>query len=156
MSDVPEQVCTARATCDTLLLPDMHFFSAFDAAFDGHPNKLCEQTADTILDACHSQEPEARVACEERTRTGMVMMVDGITKKVCVNYEPIIPDVASSAGYDSDDKGLDWRAMKVIVATEEKSLNVTQTLVLAEPSDNAGARDTFCGCRTDGTPEAIR
>ena len=60
----------------------------------------------------HSQEPEARVACEERTRTGMVMMLDGITKKVCVNYEQIIPQVARSAGYDNDDKGLDWRAMK--------------------------------------------
>ena len=52
---------------------------------DGHPNKLCEQITDTILDACFSQEPEARVACEECTRTGMVMMLDGITKKVCVN-----------------------------------------------------------------------
>ena len=120
MSDVPEQMCTARATCDTMLLPDMHFFSAFDAAFDGYPNKLCEQTADTILDASHSQEPEARVACEERAKTGMVMMLDGITKKVCVNYEQIILEVARSAGYDNDDKGLDWRALNVIVATEEK------------------------------------
>ena len=74
MSDVPEQMCTALATCDTMLLPDMHFFSAFDAAFDGYRNKLCEQTADTVLDASHSQEPEARVACEERTKTGMVMI----------------------------------------------------------------------------------
>ena len=97
MSDVPEQMCTARATWDTMFLPDMNFFSAFDAALDGYPNKLCEQTADTILDASHSQEPEARVACDERTRTGMVMMVDGITKKVCVNYEQIIPQVARSA-----------------------------------------------------------
>ena len=62
MSDVPEQMCTARSTCDTILLPDMHFFSAFDAAFDGYPKKLCEQTADTILDASHSrnQKPELR------------------------------------------------------------------------------------------------
>ena len=148
-------MCTARATCDTMLLPDMHFFSAFDAAFDGHPNELCEQTADTILDASHSQEPEARVACEERTRTGMVMMLDGITKKVCVNHEQIIPEVARSAGYDSDDKGLDWRAVKVIVATEEKTLDVTQTLMLAEPSDNARARDTFGRYTTDETPKAM-
>ena len=96
MSDVPEQTCTARATCDTMLLSDMHFFSAFDVAFDGYPDTLCEQTADTILDASHSQEPEARVACEERTRTGMVTILDGITKKVCVNYEQIIPEVAST------------------------------------------------------------
>ena len=68
MGDVPERMRTARATCDTMLLSDMHFFSAFDAAFDGNPDALCEQTADTILDASHSKEPEARVACEERTR----------------------------------------------------------------------------------------
>ena len=96
MSAVPEQMCTARATCDTMLLSDMHFFSTFDAAFDGYPDTLCEQTGDTILDASHSQEPEARVACEERTRTGMVTILDGITKKVCVNYEQIIPEVAST------------------------------------------------------------
>ena len=68
----------------------------------------------------------------------MVVMLDGIIKKVCVNYEQIIPEVARSAGYDSDDKGLDWRSMNVIVATEEKTLDVTQTLMLAEPSVNAG------------------
>ena len=74
----------------------MHFFSTFDAAFDGYPDTLCEQTADTILDASRSQEPGARVACEERTRTGMGTILDGITKKVCVNYEQIIPEVAST------------------------------------------------------------
>ena len=139
---------TARATCDTMLLPDIHFFSAFDVS-------CAKQTADTFLDASHSQEPEARVACEERTKTGMVMMLGGITKKVCVNYEQIIPEVARSTGYDNDDKGLDWRAMNVIVATEEKTLDVTQTLMLAEPRDNAGARDTFGRYTTDETPEAM-
>ena len=79
----------------------------------------------------------------------MVMMLDGITKKVCVNYEQIIPKVERSAGYDSDDKGLDWRAMNVIVAAEEKTLDVTQTLRLAEPSDNARARGIVCGYATD-------
>ena len=54
-----------------------------------------------------------------------------------------------SAGYDSDDKGLFWRAMNVIVASEEKTLNVTQTLMLAKPSDNARARGIVCGYATD-------
>ena len=54
-----------------------------------------------------------------------------------------------SAGYDSDDKGLFWRAMNVIVSSEEKTLNVTQTLMLAKPSDNARARGIVCGYATD-------
>ena len=79
----------------------------------------------------------------------MVMRLDGITRKVCVNYEQIIWEVERPAGYDSDDKGLDWRAMSVIVVAEEKTLDVTQTLMLAEPSDNARARGIVCGYATD-------
>ena len=79
----------------------------------------------------------------------VIVIVNGITKKVCVNYEEIIREVARSAGYDS---GLDWRAMNVIVATEEETLDVTQTLMLAEPSDNARARSFVCGNATDDTP----
>ena len=57
MSDVPEQTCSARATCDTMLLPGKHYLSASDAVTDGYPNKLCEETAHTILDASITQEP---------------------------------------------------------------------------------------------------
>ena len=85
MSDVPEQTCSARVTCDSMLLSDKHHFCASDTVTDDHPNKLCEQTIDTILDACRTQEQEARVAYEECTRTGMIMRLDGITRKVCVN-----------------------------------------------------------------------
>ena len=75
MSDVPEQTCSARATCDTMSLPDKHFLYASDAdETDGHPNKLCEQITDTILDACLTKDAEARGACEACTRTGMVML----------------------------------------------------------------------------------
>ena len=85
MSDVPEQTCSARATCDTMLFPEKHYLYASDTVTDGHPNKLCEQTTKTIFDACRTQEPEARVAYEECTRTGMGMRLDGMTRKVCVN-----------------------------------------------------------------------
>jgi len=136
-------------------LPDKHFFFASDAVTDGHPDKLCDQIADTILDACLAQDPEARVACEACTKTGMVMVLGDVTTKARVNYEQLIREVARSAGYDSDDKGLDWRTMNVIVAIEEKTPDVAQTLMLAGPSDNAGARGIVCGYATDETPEAM-
>ena len=155
MSDVPEQMRAARATCDTMLLPDKHFLSASDAVTDGHPDKLCEQIADTILDACLTQDPEARVTCEACTRTGMVMVLGDVTTKACVNYKQAMREVARSPGYHSDDKGLDWRTMKVIVAIEEKTPDVAQTLMLAAPSDNAGARGVFYGYATDETSEGM-
>ena len=113
MSDVPEQTCSPCATCDTMSLPDKHYFCASDAVTDGD-----------------------------------------VTKKARVNYEQIILEVARSAGHDSDDKGLDWRTMNVM-ATEEKTTDVEQTLVFAGPSDIAGARGTVGGYATDETPEAM-
>ena len=78
---------------------------------------------------------------------------EDVSKKARVNYEQIIIEVARS-GHDSDDKGLDWRIMNVM-ATEEKTTDVTQTLVFTGPSDFAGARCTVGGYATDETPEAM-
>ena len=77
-----------------------------------------------------------------------------VTTKARVNYEQTIREVARSAGYDSDGKDLDWLTVNVM-ATEEKTTDVAQTLMFAGPKDNAGARGTVGGYATDETPEAM-
>ena len=77
-----------------------------------------------------------------------------VTKKAREKCDHVILEAVRSAGYDSDEKNLDWRTMNAM-ATEEKTTDVVQTLMFARPSDIAGARDNIDGYTTDVTPEAM-
>ena len=93
---------------------------------EGHPDKIADQVSDSILDAALSQDPDAKVACETATKTGMIMVFGEISTTAKLNFEEIVRQTAKDIGYDDAKKGLDYKSMNVVVALEEQSPDIAQ------------------------------
>lgn len=128
---------------------------ASESVTEGHPDKLCDRVADAVLDACLAGDPDSRVSCEVCTKTSMVMLLGDVVTKAPPNYEQVIREAVKSIGYDSDDKGLDWRTMNVIVAVEEQSPDLAQALSASKASEEVGTGDQgiVFGYATDESAE---
>jgi S-adenosylmethionine synthetase len=119
---------------------------------EGHPDKICDQVSDAVLDACIREDPMSRVACETCTKTGMVMIFGEITTAATVNYEQVIREALKDIGYDDVAKGLDYRTCNVIVAIEEQSPDIAQSVDATKIEDTgAGDQGIMFGYATDET-----
>ena len=92
-----------------------------ESVTEGHPDKVCDQVSDAILDAIMEQDPNARVACETCTKTGFVMVMGEITTTAKVNYEKVIRDTIREIGYDRPEYGFDANSCEVMVKLEKQS-----------------------------------
>lgn len=92
-----------------------------ESVTEGHPDKLCDQISDAVLDACLAQDPLSRVACETVTKTGFVMMMGEITTNAHINFDELARKVILEIGYDSSDKGFDGSTCGVQVAIARQS-----------------------------------
>lgn len=90
----------------------------------GHPDKVCDQISDAILDACLKEDPNSRVACEVFATTDLVVIGGEITTIAEVNYEQVARDVLKDIGYDDSDKGIDYRTCKVQVVMDLQSPDI--------------------------------
>ncbi len=95
-----------------------------ESVTEGHPDKICDQISDAVLDACLAQDPRSRVACEVSTKTGFVILFGEITTQAQVNYEEIARQVVRDIGYDSSEKGLDADTMAVLVSISKQSPDI--------------------------------
>lgn len=95
-----------------------------ESVTEGHPDKMCDQISDAILDACLSQDPRSRVACETATKTGYVMMLGEITTGAEINYDMLARDVITGIGYDRAKKGFDGQTCGVLVAISQQSSDI--------------------------------
>ena len=99
--------------------PSLMFTS--ESVTEGHPDKICDQISDAVLDACLAQDPTSRVACETATKTGYVMLLGEITTRAQVNFDDLVRQTILDIGYDASDKGLDGKTCGVLVAIAKQS-----------------------------------
>jgi len=102
--------------------PKLMFTS--ESVTEGHPDKLCDQIADAVLDACFEQDPMSRVACEVATKTGFVMLLGEITTHAFVNFDELARQVILDIGYDRAKKGFDGNTCGVLSAIASQSPDI--------------------------------
>jgi len=99
--------------------PSVMFTS--ESVTEGHPDKLCDQISDAVLDACLEQDPNSRVACETATKTGFVLLLGEITTRAQINFDELARQVILDIGYDTSDKGFDGNNCGVLVSLCKQS-----------------------------------
>lgn len=99
--------------------PKLMFTS--ESVTEGHPDKICDQVSDAVLDACLEQDPRSRVACETAVKTGYVMLLGEITTNAVFNYDELVRKVVNEIGYDASEKGFDGNSCGVLVAIAKQS-----------------------------------
>ena len=102
-----------------------HIFTS-ESVSEGHPDKVCDQISDAILDACLAQDPNSRVACETLATTDLIVISGEITTKAEVNWEKIARDVVADIGYTSSDIGFSAESCKVFVSIHAQSGDISQ------------------------------
>jgi S-adenosylmethionine synthetase len=123
-----------------MTLPRLLFTS--ESVTEGHPDKICDQISDAILDAHFREDPFSRVALETAIKTGFVMLLGEVTSKAAINYDRLVREVITDIGFDDSSKGFDGNTCGVQVAIAAQSpdiaLGVDQALEVKEGNANGG------------------
>jgi S-adenosylmethionine synthetase len=106
---------------NTSFISSAHYLFTSESVTEGHPDKICDQISDSVLDACLEQDPTSRVACETATKTGFVVLLGEITTRAQINYDDLVRKVINQIGYDSSAKGFDGNSCGVLVAIAQQS-----------------------------------
>ncbi|MDR2445854.1 MAG: methionine adenosyltransferase [Treponema sp.] len=102
------------------------FFFTSESVGEGHPDKLCDQVSDAILDACLKDDPQSRVACETFASTSLVLIGGEITTKTFVDFQQIVREVTKEIGYTDPAYGLDYQSMAVLDMIHNQSPDISQ------------------------------
>ncbi|MBX3250895.1 MAG: methionine adenosyltransferase [Myxococcales bacterium] len=130
-----------------------HLFTS-ESVTEGHPDKMCDNISDAVLDACLEQDPRSRVACETLVKTGFVMLAGEITTSARVDYPTIVRKTVKEIGYTSSDMGFDAATCGVQIAIEEQSPDISQGVTVGQGLDKdqgAGDQGLMFGFAVDET-----
>jgi S-adenosylmethionine synthetase len=97
-----------------------------ESVTEGHPDKLCDQVSDAILDAIISTDPDARVACETATTTGLVIVLGEISTDTYVDFQAVVRDTVRDIGYTRADYGFDYQTCGTLISIKEQSPDIAQ------------------------------
>merc|ERR1712124_234989 len=141
------------------------FLFSSESVNEGHPDKLCDQVSDAVLDTCLTADPKSKVACETATKDNMVAVLGEITTQAKIDYEKVVRGVVAKIGFDSfvddlssvDSKGLSDKTCEVIVRINKQSPDIAGGVHIGKDDMDVGAGDQgiMFGYASDETEDCM-
>ena len=129
------------------IVDNAHYLFTSESVTEGHPDKMCDQISDAILDAIIREDPEARVACETATTTGLVLVLGEISTSTYVDFQTVVRDTVRDIGYTRADYGFDYQTCGTLVSVKGQSPDIAQGVdaALEVRDDSAPAHELGAG-----------
>ncbi|GIQ88171.1 S-adenosylmethionine synthetase, partial [Kipferlia bialata] len=117
------------------------FVFSSESVCEGHPDKVCDQVSDAVLDALLAADPNARVAVETAVKNNHLVLLGEVSTTATVDYEAIARGVLKSIGFDSEEKGMDYRTATVLNLIDRQSPDIAQAVHVGKDQLDIGAGD---------------